>query len=665
MAVLVPLICALLILAWALLSGAGFRKAFLIMCVVIGVLVAGITELLSLFHAVTYGGLPGAWTCAAALSAWAVARRWASMPKWWGRQECPLHQRLLAGVWFLSRRMRKSVCAAWRPLWGVGAIVVMTGIIAVASAPSNWDSMTYHLPRVMRWMQDRSVAHFPSNFHPQLYHPPWAEFAILHLQILAGSDRFAFAVQWGSMIGSVIGASLIARHIGAGALGQSMAAVFVATLPAGILQSESTQNSYVVALWLVCFVESVFAFSGRFGHALWHGRPAREPGVPGGRRSIAGRLRDGKPKGWMGPAAFAGASLGLALLTKGTAYLFAIPFVLWLCFIVLKGAAPWRGRGRSPRPPPGAHSMSARHDLPPRTDVPRRLAALLALAGVALALNCGHYIRNIRTFGSPLLPRNEAVFYRVDSMSLPLLASNLARHIAIQIWYPGNRIAGKAQAVWYAIYRALNMDPSDPRITVPHRTFQLSPILINEDITGNPFHELLIAVVLLLCVRRIVRKPCKTDLANRKELNGAGLLLGLITAALIAFCAGVKWMEFNGRLELPLFVLTGAPVGAVLSRAMRPRYLSAIAWALLAMCIPFLLENPSHPLLGPYSILRTPREAQYFLNHRSMQGPYEQAADLIASRRAAGPIGIDAPGLWEYPFWVLSLSLIHISEPTR
>ena len=93
------------------------------------------------------------------------------------------------------------------------------------------------------------------------------------------------------MVGSILGVSLIAKELGARRSGQLLAAIFVATLPMAILQGSSTNNDHVVSLWIVCFVY----FSLKI-------------------------MRQGiKPL----LLVCLGASLGLAILTKGTAYIYA------------------------------------------------------------------------------------------------------------------------------------------------------------------------------------------------------------------------------------------------------------------------------------------------------------------------------------------------------
>ncbi len=116
--------------------------------------------------------------------------------------------------------------------------------------------MTYHLTRVVNWIDRGSVAHYRTNNLRQLYLGPWAEFSILHLRVLSGSDRLSALVQFAAMIGSIAGVSRIAQRIGADRRGEVFAAVCCATIPMGILQGSSTQNDYASAFWVVCFVNT-------------------------------------------------------------------------------------------------------------------------------------------------------------------------------------------------------------------------------------------------------------------------------------------------------------------------------------------------------------------------------------------------------------------------
>src|SRR5258708_1027261 len=75
--------------------------------------------------------------------------------------------------WKLERP-EQAMCAA------IAAIIALTAALGAASAPNNWDSMVYHLSRVMPWMSNRSVAVYPTNSLTQLYHHPWADWVLVH-----------------------------------------------------------------------------------------------------------------------------------------------------------------------------------------------------------------------------------------------------------------------------------------------------------------------------------------------------------------------------------------------------------------------------------------------------------------------------------------------------
>ena len=81
-----------------------------------------------------------------------------------------------------------------RPLSRLQALVL--GVIAVITPTTNWDSLTYHLPRVMHWIQQQSVEHYPADNTCQLEFGPWAAFVVTNLHLLEGNDQWDNLVQW-------------------------------------------------------------------------------------------------------------------------------------------------------------------------------------------------------------------------------------------------------------------------------------------------------------------------------------------------------------------------------------------------------------------------------------------------------------------------------------
>jgi len=297
-----------------------WRAAILGAAILGGSVLTGMTEGLSLIRALSFYPLVLCWSLLAIGSGLAAVR---------GRPNTTRSRANNCPNWVLSEKIF---------LGGILFIGAASAITAVVGVPNTWDSMTYHLPRVEHWIQDKTVAFYPTNDIRQLYITPWAEFAIAHVRILGGGESSANGIQWLAMAGSLIGVSLLARQLGAGRLGQLMAAALASTLPMGILQSVSTQTDYAGAFWLITFVFFLIEAqrSTRFIYIM-----------------------------------AAGLSLGLALLTKGNSYIFAAPFLIWFMGTTLKRH--WRVS----------------------------LAGVLLIVACAVLMNMGQYVRNTQTFGTP------------------------------------------------------------------------------------------------------------------------------------------------------------------------------------------------------------------------------------------------------------------------
>lgn len=216
------------------------RKAILSALLIVGIFIVATTEILSLVYWLNF---------VAVLLAWSSFNLGLLVTIICQKYYRGIITALTKAIYLLPQQLSWFLASL---LLGIISILAIVGIIALVAPPNTWDSMTYHMSRVVHWIQNGGVAHYPTYNLPQLFHPPFAEFGITHLHILSNSDRLANLVQWFSAVGSAIGVSLIAKELNADRRRQVFAVVFAATIPMAILQASSSQNDYVVTFWLVC-----------------------------------------------------------------------------------------------------------------------------------------------------------------------------------------------------------------------------------------------------------------------------------------------------------------------------------------------------------------------------------------------------------------------------
>lgn len=562
---LLLLICfALIFLTFKrIFSSRDLREIFLLSALTWGVLATFGTELLSLFKLITFKSFLVFW------GTWIFI--------------------LMIVLLFLPKHRIRPLLVHFPKLSGfeIGlltttvAIVILIGLIASLSPPNNYDSMVYHIARIPHWIQNSSIANYPTHILWQLNMNPWAEFALLHLQILAEGDHFANLVQWFSMIGSIIGATLIAKQFRLNAKGQIATAVLAATLPIGILQGSSTQNDYVMTFWLVCFIYFVLqlTFDLRLIYTM-----------------------------------ACGASLGLCFLTKGTGYIFAVPFIAWLIIDGLK-----------------------RHKL-------KFLTHLLLIGFIVLSLNLGFYARNIDLYQNILSPLPRMNGTTNEIFSFGAFSSNLIQNISLNLTTPNKYTALAAQYCTYALLAILNLNIADPRICWGGMRLNLienAQFQYHEDFAGNFLHLILTGLLILFFIKD-------------KDLKKNHLLwkyLGSIIVGIGLFCLFIKWTPWSTRYHLAGFVLLAPFCATVLLKTRKNRMINTVCVILLVATIPWIFLNKKRPVLAKENIFNISRQEQYFFFISQFADPYLNAAKIMPKTCSEIGLTLDDFSL-EYPLWI-------------
>ena len=127
--------------------------------------------------------------------------------------------------------------------------MIVQGYVGAAVAPSNWDSMTYHLSRAAYWLQYDSIAQFPGATLRQAASGPDGEVLQALTMMMSGTDRWAASVQWLALIGTAIAVFSGARLLRFDRASAFAACLFI-LLPQPLMQSTTTQNDLIEAFFV-------------------------------------------------------------------------------------------------------------------------------------------------------------------------------------------------------------------------------------------------------------------------------------------------------------------------------------------------------------------------------------------------------------------------------
>lgn len=516
-----------------------------------------------------------------------------------------------AALWLIgSRRTRSHVdvpgMSCVSPIGGrelvaysmVGFLLLATLVTAIVYPPNNYDSLTYHLPRVMHWAENHSVDYYFTHIPRQNYQPPLAEYAILHLYLLTGGEYLFNLVQWVAYCGMVLVSVLLVRELGGARHSQIIAALLTATLPMAVLQASTTQNDLVVSV----FIGSFALYMLRIGKDLCF-------------RNLF----------------YCAMSLGLAMMVKGSAYIYCAPVGVILAVYILFSNGSLRERAM-------------------------RLGGLFGVVVVALMLNAPFYLRNYHFYGKLIGATDDSIYYN-DVFSIHYTLSNIVRNAALHL----TTFSDSVNANLTEMFRGLLDGAADnPHSTWMREKFQLRNSTPDEDSSGN-FVHLFIIVLLVISLVRAVRQSWRADHVRLAAAAFSGALL---------YCVILKWQPWATRLHTPVFLML-LPVFAYMIPYDRGALRRFFVYLLVAGCFIWSLPFVFACRLRSWdAACLSQSRAEARLNAKpALVSDYTQVLDFLL-RAKARCVGIVSHGdAVEYPLWALrdesravsSLRFVHFS----
>lgn len=277
----------------------GTRYSTLAAFILISFFVAVSTELLSSFNQISKTGIATSWLVFNAILVF-----------WYFRNDASDRENLLV-VW------KRGLDKAWHFFRKTGfltqfvlsTILFSTLLVALVSPPNNSDSMSYHVSRLVYWLQNGTVEHYSSHIQRSISFSPFSEYVHLHSFVLTGGERFFHLLQWLSLIGILLFVSLFVQLFTKSDNAIRLALCFAVTIPIVVLESMTTQNDLVVSFFVLATAY----------YAIEYLQTPRKSTI-----------------------LLLSASISLGILTKGIYPFYAAPFGIYL-LIKLLSKRNWRG----------------------------------------------------------------------------------------------------------------------------------------------------------------------------------------------------------------------------------------------------------------------------------------------------------------------------------
>ncbi len=146
---------------------------------------------------------------------------------------------------FLAARATplKSIFAQARHsvvLVGVIFINFLAFLAAVLYKPNNWDSMTYHLPRIEHWLMQHNVSVYATDISRQNWMPPFGDYLSMVPRTVFGTDQFDALFSITSLVILEISIVIILKRFGVSSMVRD-SCIALSLAPIVVLEATTTQ----------------------------------------------------------------------------------------------------------------------------------------------------------------------------------------------------------------------------------------------------------------------------------------------------------------------------------------------------------------------------------------------------------------------------------------
>lgn len=489
----------------------------------------------------------------------------------------------------------------------IGIFVIL--FIAFWGPPNNWDSMTYHLPRIMHWLQNGSVNYYPAITQRQLTTPNLGEYFVMFTIAFSGGDYLANLVQTSSFLLSLVLVGAIAYALNKKKNVAILSVVFATFTPIAMAEATTTQIDLIATLWVLIGIYIVVLF---------------------GTHSIQ----------FVEFAIALSAVLVLSAATKPTALVMLLAPLILVTFVLV-----------------------TRY---PREGIAKVFNRIMILVGLSItAVMLGLLPQSVRNYfwlgtfldSSMGTASNERLI--PAHIGLDVSFGNFLRYAINNVGIP--EVVPSYISDWITV-AAVNLSgyfgiawSDSAAVSFGH----LAKVGFgrSEDDASNPFQFFLGLLAVLLVVFFLRSKFRQYPLVVPLGITYLGMMISLLSF--------FTWNVWTNRFIIPVLLLGSIFVAILLdylitNAGARRAVIRNVAFGLLIVNavygMAFISTTYSRPLLPSESFVSVPREGRYFSKlYSQVAEGYKKVALKLKQLPDGSVVALQlSSDAWEYPLWALA-----------
>lgn len=497
-------------------------------------------------------------------------------------------------------------------------ILVLTLLVgAIFTVPYNYDSMTYHLARIGRWVDHGNVNYYLTTIDRQLYSPVLSEYNMLYLFLLSGGDLWLNMYQYVNMLITAFYFYKVARMLGTDRKFSMLGVFAFLSMPLTISQSITTQNDLSAAMWYVLFLY----------YLLWFIKAEKLSFAKETRRELIEKL------------ICAGMTVGFAFLMKVSVCASMVFFVPWLAVVCIR-----------------------------RKDKIKDLLLCALTAGGVLVVTisetlirtymaCGSFIAS--TTSGDIMVATKNVSYIIVN-----ILKNYSLLITQHLW---TWINGFIYRIAISVGALLHVEVNNVAIAFHGFDFitylNTGDDMYSHDRTSSAFAAyfallagiLLVVALVMLLVKKLRRKESETMQVSYGFVISAWLGFGFIMALL-------RWQPWGSRLMYPALavtVLAGVHIlGAFCSR-MKRKEIVIIPLALLSLILCLAPLEYNMQQAKSYLAGGCENRTKFYFENNKRYPSYKQLLKQVKAMEAEDVAVVISGDGYDYPLW----KMFHDSYP--